>query len=121
LTTRRSQDARILLASRSQDGKVKKDLGKVLVPVIPRALRAGILKEFHDAPQAGHMGVKKTKERIKSRVYWPKMNKDIAEYVKTCEICQKVKYENQKPAGLKGTYEPAKAVFETVSVDLMGP
>lgn len=49
------------------------------------------------------------------------MNKDINDYVKSCDICQKCKYENQKPVGLLGTVEPAKHIFEKLYADFIGP
>lgn len=38
-----------------------------------------ILKFFHDVPEAGHGGIKSTKQRIKSRRLWTNMNKEIAQ------------------------------------------
>ena len=48
-----------------------------------------ILYEFHDAPVGGHLGMKKkTYRAIKSRYTWPKMRRDIEEYVKQFKCCQ---------------------------------
>ncbi|GFU19378.1 retrovirus-related Pol polyprotein from transposon 17.6 [Trichonephila clavipes] len=45
--------------------------GKLWLPVIPKHLRADILRHFHDAPTAGHLGFAKTYDRIRKRFYWP--------------------------------------------------
>jgi hypothetical protein len=50
-----------------------------------------ILKEFHDKPRGGYLGIDNTIEWIKKNLYWPKMNDDIEDYVRTCTICQKRK------------------------------
>ena len=60
--------------------------GRILVP---ESLKEKILKRFHDSPYAGHLGIKKTAARIQRRFKWPKMGKDITEYVRGCEICAK--------------------------------
>ncbi|GFW90081.1 transposon Tf2-6 polyprotein [Trichonephila clavipes] len=43
--------------------------GKLWLPVIPKHLRADILRHFHDAPTAGHLGFAKTYDRILKRFY----------------------------------------------------
>ena len=37
---------------------------------------------------------------LKERFWWTGMKKDIAEYVAVFDVCQRVKEEHQKPAGL---------------------
>ncbi|GFX64772.1 retrovirus-related Pol polyprotein from transposon 297 [Trichonephila clavipes] len=39
--------------------------GKLWLPVIPKHLRADILRHFHDAPPQGHLGFAKTYDRIR--------------------------------------------------------
>jgi len=37
---------------------------------------------------------------LKEGYWWPNMKRDVAEYVALCDVCQKVKAEHQRPAGL---------------------
>ena len=37
---------------------------------------------------------------LKDSFWWTGRKKDIAEYVAVCDVCQRVKAEHQKPAGL---------------------
>ena len=37
---------------------------------------------------------------LKDNFWWTGMKKDIVEYVAVCDVCQRVKAEHQKPAGL---------------------
>jgi len=46
-----------------------KDFEVILVPFIPEAMRGRILRIFHDSPTAGHLGVKKTRQRMIHRVF----------------------------------------------------
>ena len=88
---------------------------------LPDVMKQKVLKVFHDAPEAGHMGIRKTINRIVNRVYWPQMRTDIKNYVKSCHVCQTVKYDNVKPAGPMGKTDPAEDVFHTVFIDFVGP
>ncbi|KAL7726291.1 hypothetical protein ACLKA6_008470 [Drosophila palustris] len=66
---------------------------------VPSGHRRRVLQECHDAPTAGHQGVRKTVARLSQRYYWPGMFRDAARYVKRCEVCQKFKCDQRKPAG----------------------
>jgi hypothetical protein len=63
--------------------------------VPPGPLRHLILNALHNDPLAGHGGVQKTLQRIKSRFYWEKMTHDIAHHVKRCP-CHLNKVANTK-------------------------
>jgi hypothetical protein len=61
--------------------------GKLCVPAgLPRE---SILREHHDAPMAGHPGIKKTYKKIKEDYYWSGMKKDVETYITKCDSCQK--------------------------------
>ena len=62
---------------------------RVYVPNDPE-IRKLILQEAHDSPYSIHPGNTKMYLDLK----------DIAEYVVVCDVCQIVKAEHQKPAGL---------------------
>lgn len=72
-----------------------------------------ILKENHETPQEGHLGRDNTYDRIRRNYYWPGMTRDIKTYVEDCDVCIKVKY-NQNP--MKGPLKTpkVKTVNETV-------
>ncbi|GFU58278.1 retrovirus-related Pol polyprotein from transposon 17.6 [Trichonephila clavipes] len=71
--------------------------GKLWLPVIPKHLRADILRHFHDAPTAGHLGFAKTYDRIRKRFYWPGMYRNVVRYVMHCRECQRRKSVPQRP------------------------
>lgn len=72
---------------------------------------------------AGHMGVRKTwEEPCVEAFFWPGVRNDIAQYCRTCHVCQTVGKPNQKipPAPL----HPIPAVgepFERILIDCVGP
>ena len=50
---------------------------------IPKTLQKRMLKDFH----LGHPSTNKTKSLIRSFIYWPSMDQDITNMVKTCKGC----------------------------------
>ena len=44
----------------------------------------------HDIPAAGHLGVAKTKDRLLRHFYWPSINKDVKEFGRSCDVCQRL-------------------------------
>jgi hypothetical protein len=56
----------------------RRDFIKKSVPVIPKSLRERVIQYHHDESHAGHGGMKKTKDLIRKRAYWPGVFSDIA-------------------------------------------
>ncbi|GFU01224.1 retrovirus-related Pol polyprotein from transposon 17.6 [Trichonephila clavipes] len=94
--------------------------GKLWLPVIPKDLRADILRHFHDAPTAGHLGFAKTYDRIRKRFYWPGMYRNVVRYVMHCRECQRRKSVPQRPPGRLVPIPPAIAPFHRIGIDLLG-
>lgn len=88
--------------------------------VVPKEMKDEILKANHDHPTAGHGGVNRTTQRIRSRYFWRNMQRDIETYVKSCLECQKFKPSNQLPKNAM-IPRPLTRRFETLSIDLVGP
>ena len=57
--------------------------------VVPKPARVMLLKQAHEIPLTGHLGIQKTKARILSKFYWPGVFKEVADYCRTCTACQK--------------------------------
>ncbi|MCO5548234.1 hypothetical protein L7F22_001691 [Adiantum nelumboides] len=67
---------------------------------VTESLREKVMYESHAPPYAGHRRIQATMNAIETYFFWPKMKKDIQEYVSQCIICQKVKYDRGKQPGL---------------------
>ena len=62
--------------------------------VIPSQCKEELLGQLHD----GHFVVDRTKLRARDSIYWPGINKDIKNLVKTCSTCQEnTKRNNEDP------------------------
>ncbi|XP_057294539.1 uncharacterized protein K02A2.6-like [Hydractinia symbiolongicarpus] len=54
--------------------------------VVPKELQRSILMKLHQ----GHLGTEKCKRRARQTVFWPKMNRDIEDFIKKCSTCQEM-------------------------------
>ena len=79
-----------------------------------------ILREFHDSASGGHSGFFRTYKRIATILFWEGMKKDIQEYVRTCEVCQRNKYETLSPAGLLQPLPIPASTWTDLSMDFLG-
>ena len=58
--------------------------------VVPESYRNEILRVGHTIPLSGHMGSKKTFDRIAAHFSWPGLSFDVRKYCATCPQCQLV-------------------------------
>ncbi|WVZ50696.1 hypothetical protein U9M48_001928 [Paspalum notatum var. saurae] len=72
---------------------------RICVPNI-KSIRDLILKEAHETAYSIHPGSEKMYQDLKQKFWWYGMKREVAEYVALCDVCQRVKAEHQKPAGL---------------------
>ena len=85
-----------------------------------RDVKMLIIQENHDGT-AGHLGFKKTLEKVNRHFYWEKLTQDVKAFVTTCETCQRNKSSTQKPFGTLNPIMPAENKFECYSMDFIGP
>lgn len=56
--------------------------------------RLDVLKLYHSTPTAGHQGIERTYEKVRSDIFWPKLYADVRQFVSSCLDCQKNKSPN---------------------------
>ena len=98
---------------RTDDG----DDWRVLVPN-DNDLRNRIMFEYHDAPASGHLGREKTYLMLSRDFYWPNQYKWVRKYIRTCEICQRVKSSPASQAPLHSMPVPQDC-WQSVSMDFI--
>jgi len=89
--------------------------------VIPRVneLQLPILKQNHDIPIVGHVGVHKTYDNIYKNFYWMGLEETVKKYIRGCETCQMNKSSKQKPSGLAKSLPIPTRPFEVVTIDFI--
>jgi hypothetical protein len=93
------------------------DTARVVVPN-DEGLRHRLLYEYHDSPSGGHLGREKTFLNLSRDYYWPHMYKWVRKYVRTCEICQRVKPSGSTQAPLRSLAVPTDS-WKSVSMDFI--
>ncbi|KAF1323729.1 Pol protein, partial [Globisporangium splendens] len=93
------------------------DTARVVVPN-DEGLRHRLLYEYHGSPSGGHLGREKTFLSLSRDYYWPRMYKWVRKYVRTCEICQRVKPSGSTQAPLRSLAVPSDS-WKSVSMDFI--
>ena len=83
--------------------------------VIPQSMRDDVLRLAHE----GHQGIVKTKNRLRAKVWWPKMDAAAEKLCRSCHGCQVVG-ELCAPEPMQRV-EPPTGPWQDVALDLMGP
>lgn len=100
---------------KSNNGKPVKQL------MVPSSLRKEVLLKAHDCIMSGHLGVKKTTDRVLSNFFWPGLNGDVMRFCQSCDICQKTV---KKGSVMKVPVQETPLIdtpFKRCAVDLVGP
>jgi len=88
--------------------------------VVPLRMRPAIMKELHNQKFSGHLGITKTVNRVKARMYWPGMNEDVTRWCAGCYKCI-----TRKPKTGPKSYPLGQAPvgdrLERVAMDILEP
>ena len=88
--------------------------------VLPSHCHKTILSLAHEIPLAGHLGQKKTAERILQGFYWPTLFQDVRKVCKACPECQRIasgKTVQAPMIPLPIIEEP----FQHIAMNIVGP
>ena len=88
--------------------------------VLPRQYREKTLRMAHISPWAGHLGRKRTTERILHRFFWPGLKAEVADLCRRCQTCQKTVQGQTRKAPLVTLPVIAKPLSR-VAMDMVGP
>jgi hypothetical protein len=88
---------------------------------VPMLLRRSVCHQVHDVPAAGHLGMKKSYQRLVCRFYWPTMHKDLDNYIRYCPECSRHKPPSRRHKEPLGDRELPNGPWETVHMDIWSP
>ena len=89
--------------------------------MVPKKLRSEVLRLAHEDILAGHLGIKKSSDRILTNFYWPGILGDIRRLCQSCNICQRtVNNRNVKKAPVQSV-PWVHLPFDKVAIDLIDP
>lgn len=80
--------------------------------MIPKSLHSSILDKIHSS----HIGVEGCLRRARDCIYWPSMNKEVADSVAKCETCRT--YESAQQKEMFIAHDTPKHPWAVVGSDL---
>ena len=92
--------------------------GRICVPDI-ESLRETILKEAHDSDYFIHPSSTKMYQNLKQKYWWYGLKRDVVAHVAMCDVCQRVKAEHQRPAGLLHPLKIPEWKWEEIGMDFI--
>ncbi|GFX21553.1 retrovirus-related Pol polyprotein from transposon 297 [Trichonephila clavipes] len=96
-------------------------LGNVVkLIVVPEGLRDPIKSLCHEGTSA-HLGITKSKDKLNRYFYWPNCYRDMEQFVKTCDQCQKAGKPNDKKKAPLKLVPVIQEVFTKLNIDACGP
>ncbi|WVZ58159.1 LOW QUALITY PROTEIN: hypothetical protein U9M48_008460 [Paspalum notatum var. saurae] len=89
--------------------------------VVPKdmELRKRILDEAHTSMFTMHPGSNKMYQDLKQKFWWTRMKREIAAYVSECDVCQRIKADHLKPAGMLQPLEVPARKWENIHMDFI--
>lgn len=75
----------------------------------------------HDIPMSGHMGVKKTRNRILQHFFWPGIFSDTSKYCRSCPECQKGTAKGRVKKVPLVSIPTIDEPFQRIALDFVGP
>jgi hypothetical protein len=84
-----------------------------------RDLITEVLTQAHQI--VGHFGNQRTAEYVRRWYWWPHIAKDVREFCRTCESCQRSKTSTRPPAGKLHTLPIPTKPWDSIGMDFIGP
>ncbi|KAF0287543.1 uncharacterized protein FJT64_014051 [Amphibalanus amphitrite] len=85
--------------------------------VVPAALRERVLRNAHE----GHQGETRTKQRLRAQFWWPRLDKEVRDLLRSCEVCtQHDGHVRQERPPLQPIPLP-DGPWQRLMVDVIGP
>ncbi|XP_053406187.1 protein NYNRIN-like [Mercenaria mercenaria] len=89
--------------------------------IVPKCLRETVMKVAHDSLLSGHLGIRKTSDRVLGEFYWPGVMAEVRRYCQSCSICQRTIAKGRVSKVPLGKMPLIDTPFKRVAVDIVGP
>ena len=87
--------------------------------VLPSVWVPDILYGLHDSIIGGHLGSRKTLEKVRCRFYWPGQRHDVEQWCSKCLVCNSRKSPPKRRAPLE--VSQVDRPLQRVAMDILGP
>ena len=101
--------------------RYKGEGNQTLQLIVPQNLRCRVMEVAHDSIMSGHLGTKKTQDRVTSNFYWPGVLTDVQRHCASCDECQRSVSKGSVGRAPLGKLPLIGTPYSTICVDLIGP
>ena len=88
--------------------------------VVPRSLKNTVMFAMHNSVTSGHLGFKKTYQKIQRRFYWYNLKEDVRNWIKKCVKCGARKRPAHTPKAPLSDIRVG-APMDRLDTDILGP
>ena len=88
---------------------------------VPSSLTNRVMTLAHESLMAGHLGIRKTVDRVVAEFFWPGVCGDVTRFCKSCDICQRTVQKGRVAKVPLGRLPLIHTPFKRVAVDIVGP
>ena len=88
--------------------------------LVPLSQRKEMFNSLHESISLGHLGIKKTIEKLRRRAYWVKYKLNVIDWFRKCALCQKRKYPTKSMKAPMKQYQVGEPM-ERIAIDILGP
>ena len=92
--------------------------GRIVVGKNPQ-LQLQIIKMFHEGGLGGHSGMTATLKRLSTVFFWKGMQKQVRQFIRQCDICQRYKNEVNASPGLLQPLPIPQTAWSQISMDFI--
>ncbi|XP_071499059.1 uncharacterized protein [Diadema antillarum] len=89
--------------------------------VVPKPRMNEIMRVAHDSLLGGHLGINNTLSKIQTQFCWPGMSEDVANFCRSCDVCQRTIDKGRVPKTTLGRVPLIGVPFQRIAIDLLGP
>lgn len=89
--------------------------------VVPLSYRDKVMRLAHESIMSGHMGIRRTLDRVLSAFFWPGVTADVKRFCQSCDICQRTIQKGRISKVPLQSMPLIEEPFKRVAVDLIGP
>ncbi len=94
--------------------------GSFLQFVTPRSMQKEVLHQMHNSVMSGHLGKKKTREKLLQRYYWFGVRDSVNNWIAQCDTCGANKPPPSNPRAPLGSMQVG-GTFDRLGTDIIGP
>ena len=84
-----------------------------------KSLKQAVFSANHDSKVAGHFGQFKILEQIRQNCFWSKIEEQVKDYIRSCDVCLRDKTSRRKKYGLLKLLDIPHQPWKSISMVLI--